>query len=413
MDAAIRSLDAILASDEFELVEDIPLFDLHDEYDERKLVDGKPNPNLGKLVRRFDKKRLEAIADKCNERLKSGDLSPIGLGHTIPGAKEVDQPDIVGYVGPYRVGVFGPKEKLGVLSSFYMKKQVELPDGQGGKKVISGKDVLKTFPRRSVELWFKDNMIDWVALLKRTPERDLGLTAYQRTESLADGKIRYSMEDYQNPTHLPDARGKDPSAEEVDELTPDEKKMAERFWKHYTMSNPGLDEACKKYAAFLSPTNGWLPTPNAKEQPMTPEEVGRFQKDHDELNKKLEAVQKECESLKAKNAELEGNVARQARLTRYEKQLVELCDKERVVMDIQEELIEHADDAPERFEKFLEKAKRTYRKVEEDGDPTVGRFVKTDDPADPNNISEAKAARVYQKIRETGKSYEECLKLVK
>ena len=180
-DLATANLAAILDSGEFELVSGVPIFDEHEEW--ARGPGGKPI-----LLRNFDHARLAEIVKTTNARKRTGDLAPIGLGHTVSDqkdatgkvtykAKETDQPPIVGYIGKFATGHFGPDKKFGILADFYMKKRIKIPGPDGELQEISGRDALAEFPRRSIEIWYSENLIDWVALLRRTPERDLGLTA--------------------------------------------------------------------------------------------------------------------------------------------------------------------------------------------------------------------------------------------
>lgn len=150
-DPTRATLDRFADPSLWRVIRDVPVFDEHDEYDQD-----------GKLVRKFDRAALEGIARRCNLREETtGDVSPIGPGHTLRQAKETDQPPIWAYGRNYHVGTFGPENKTAILVDWYVKPQ-------------HWDDVL-SYPRRSVELWMKDGIIDWIALLRRTPMRDLGL----------------------------------------------------------------------------------------------------------------------------------------------------------------------------------------------------------------------------------------------
>ena len=192
-DVATRNLNAILDSNEYELIRGIPIFDEHQEF-------AKGPAGKAILIRDFTPERLALIAKTTNERKGTGDLAPIGPGHTLSQQKdpktgqiifspsEQDQPEIWGFAGELSVGRFGPKQRLGLLADCYMKRQIRLKDG----RVISGKQALAEFPRRSIEIWYADNFIDWVALLRRTPERDLGLTATPDAYARSDIRERLS-----------------------------------------------------------------------------------------------------------------------------------------------------------------------------------------------------------------------------
>lgn len=453
MDAAIKSLKAITESDDFEFVGDIAVFDAHEQFDGRKYIkDAKgqivANPNHGKLIHKFDKSRLEEIVTVCNKRGAAGDLTPIGPGHLIPDANELAQPPVWGYTsGEYRVGEFGPQRKLGLLTGFFMKKRIEIPDGAGGTKVISGKQALAEFPRRSVELWHKESMIDWIALLRRTPERDLGLTAapYSRAafeswnseisldehhsryaRACDDGvKLRYAMDDaamgdqagVDDPTKPPDS-----TITPTDQaLSPMEESQADRFMCHYLKKHPWMQEACSTYSA--SPTNTNLP---GQEQPKDdpkgdapkgdsddqesdkepdmakPEEdLQRFQKENDELKKKLADQD-------AKLAEAAARQAREERYTKYSK-VIQTYKDGGTILDVQEEANEAADTclSEEAFTKFT---KRLDRYAKEEVAPVGGGFLPTRLPADAKELDEKDLEPVLRLMRSAkGLSFEEAV----
>lgn len=193
-DPTANSLKKILEGGDHETLNGVPIFDAHDEYDDK-----------GKLLRKFGRPELERIAAATNAReAKTGDLALIGPGHTIDGAPETSQPPPWGYARNFRTGTFGPQNKLGLLADLIVRKD--------------RKAEALTYPRRSIELWTRDHIVDWIALLRRTPERDLGLLAYSREHGLSvlppaaplfydptrqhqaaarlspDGKLRYARE---------------------------------------------------------------------------------------------------------------------------------------------------------------------------------------------------------------------------
>lgn len=164
-DTATRSLNHITKSGDYTVIKDFPIFDEHDEFDH----DGKP-------IRKFDKAALQKIVDVCNKRCKGGSLSPVGPGHTISGAPEHLQPPIYGYAKDFKVGKFGPEDTTGILVDLYVKNTVTTPDGRQADGVTE----IKSYPRPSIELWTRDGVIDWIAMLRRTPQRDLGLLDFDK-----------------------------------------------------------------------------------------------------------------------------------------------------------------------------------------------------------------------------------------
>lgn len=306
LDSASKSLNAILEglrTGEFVEIPDVPVFDLHDEHDMRRYVrDAKgqqvANPDYGKLLQRFDHDRLQRIVANCNRRAEeTGDLAPIGPGHTIPGyaVPETSQPPIYGYAGEYKVGTYGPGGRTGILTKLYARKEHE-------------EDVKKAYPRRSIELVPGEDFIDWIALLRRSPQRDLGLLTYSREASEAiqqrfspwenekyqpvfnalgaplhgcyspDGKLRYSLDFFEErsmtPQQVPGAQqnmgqqppmqpqqSSQPPAPQMDALSPDEMLQAQRFWNHY-MRGEAVRAMGNGQPAYPSPQNTTMPNPS-------------------------------------------------------------------------------------------------------------------------------------------------------
>ena len=200
-DPTLAAIRALSDPNLFVCVRDVPIFDAHSEYDAK-----------GKLLRRFGREELQKLADTCNMREQAtGDMTLIGPGHTlrhqydakgniVKAVPEDEQPIPFGIARNFRVGAFGPSQKLGLLCDQYVRKDKY--------------DEYLTFPRRSIELWYNRNEIDWIACKRAAPERDLGLItdlappptasltpltsseygqAYQREE---DGLLVYEMGEY-------------------------------------------------------------------------------------------------------------------------------------------------------------------------------------------------------------------------
>lgn len=250
MDHAKESLKSVLESDKYEKVKNVRVFKAHKEFDEK-----------GDLEREFDVKRLHKIADRCNERAKTtGDLSPIGPGHTIKGASETDQPPVWGYAHNFRVAKFGPNQVDSLLCDFYVKKTVK-----DGAESICWSEGLDRYPRRSVELWVKDGFFDWIALLKRTPKLDLGLLTFKKSATkIVDGKLYYEADMDEFTEHEETGDGRDRMVEEEvrDDPTdpadatipndlerdPEQEKMHGYCKSYMKTAYPHLDGMHAKYA---------------------------------------------------------------------------------------------------------------------------------------------------------------------
>lgn len=421
-DSATESLNAILEGvkdGSYVLIPDVPIFDAHDEFDYSG--NQKTNANWGKLIRRFDKARLQAIADKCNGRQEStGDLAPFGPGHTIPNqydakgimvrpAKEEDQPPIWGYLADYRVGPFGPERKTGLLINLYAKAE-------------HAEKVKKEFPRRSIELYPKDNTIDWLAVLRRSPQRDLGLLAYSKSAHAAgvtrwcpweqetrvyavgqkamaacysaDGKLRYSMENsimsdekIDDPTLQPNA---DVPAD--DSLSPEEARTAERFMKHYQNKHPMLQYMCK-YGAdggmqMPSPTNMAPPAP------MTPlpdaaagaPPIGAPPGGPSDEKKDKERMSKESDAIRYSRLEAEVKQLRAERDTETQRYQRAQCERDVIQLEGEGYELDRADEVaellsrtPEQRKTYIARLKKRYQRA-----PVGGDFIRVDEPEGPD-----------------------------
>lgn len=279
MDATRTILDQLDDPDLFEKVEGIPVFDEHEEPG----PDGQP--------RRFDRSRLQKIADHNNTRAtKTGDLAPLMLGHTRDAAPETEQPPIVGWVKDYRVAPFGPEGKLAVVCDHYFRKD------KGGAAL------LREYPRRSIELW-PDGTIDPIALLRRTPRRDLGLpTTYRRSGQTI---TRYSYED-SHVDDLPMAPADGGAPDDFDAKC--DQYMAGKF--------PHLGAMHEKYAADFGgapaagpalPGAGNTAIPGAAKKPLgpdptqppVPDDEGPERMQRDQLAVKYSRLEAEYQTLKA------------------------------------------------------------------------------------------------------------------
>lgn len=239
-------------------VSDVPVFDQHKEVyylDPRGKMCASTAPGARKRVKHFDKKTLEEIARNCNARDKTGTLAPLTRGHTIPDENdESKQPEIMGYAKDWRVR-FDPRLKKWVIAAnYYLRADHE-------------KDA-RTYPRTSVELWPGDDIIDPIALLRRTPQRDLGQWTYGKDNSSGAAGFsawrysragrpvfRYAMETKPMADPWEDDDGEDMGGAdgapfgESSEM-PGEEPTAEQFAKH-CLSHP--------YAKKYGMADGGLP----------------------------------------------------------------------------------------------------------------------------------------------------------
>lgn len=363
MDCASKSLNHITQSGEYVRIPGVVVFDEHDEF----------TPG-GKLLRRFDRKTLQTIAERCNRREQvSGDLAPGGPGHTRDDVtNEEDQPPVWLYARNYRVGEYGPNNKVGLICDFHVKRKIETKDG----RVVDGPEYVKSFPRRSPELWPDSPAvpeharltIDWHALLRRSPQRDLGLLTYARTPVQ---KIRYSMEAAMpDPVMPPDAKANTDIETDGDDMPEGHEEFA-RHLDHAFANHPVL-----KYmmSTFESQAEGdgsvdryhRKPAEAATTPASESETITRYQRQIDELRAESAAHKHESRKL------------------RYERQLFGFREQG-IDVDVAVELEDCLSmGSEEEVEKHFDRIQRRYARTPVGGDLPVDAIAQ-DHGKDPLN----------------------------
>jgi hypothetical protein len=165
--ANLTSATAGLDPQQFVTVRDVPIFRRH----RLVLADGQ--------VIDIGLEELQAIARRCNQRIEdTGDYAAVTIGHTSDPDQDAEQPETVGFAGPFRVGKFldGDQSDWAILADLHIYRDRA--------------EVLRKYPRRSAELW-RDGPVDqWyldpIALISDTPRLDLGLLYYARKP---DGRL--------------------------------------------------------------------------------------------------------------------------------------------------------------------------------------------------------------------------------
>ena len=418
-DPTILSVKKFDDLSQWEVRRGVPVFDEHEQYDVKK---------------------LRQIADNCNRReAETGDSCPITIGHTVPGASEERQPEIVGYARNFQVGTFGPAGKTGVLADFYIQR---------GRY-----DEAMKYPRRSVELWPEELYFDPISLLKRTPKRDLGLLTYGKTKKV----LRYAMGEVDQEWAVAVLRGDAPPASEPERfaMSSQEEDLAERFMCHYMGHDPLMKFLRNKYgkeagcdgpecyeAAYAGPNNTYLPGGKKKmsehnqadDVKVLKVQMVKLTRDLEAQSAASEKFQKEMESQASAYSKLQGehekllgdfrkeSQTRQDWEKRYyakerEAALKTLAD-DGYQFDMKEELEYVEDFTAEKFAKHLERIQKQYRQEKKPlangfyvqavrpGDPEANktdsqRFYKELSKADSDKVMEVALAKgiSYQKAR--------------
>lgn len=125
-----------------------------------------------KLSERF----LRTTAENMNRKWETtGDLCPIVIGHTVKGAKEIDQPPKVGVLHNYDIEPFGPDAVPTLWADHWIRNEVTVPLN-GVPMKLSHDDIATRFPHRSGEIWLGMCEVHPHSLLGATaPHRPLGL----------------------------------------------------------------------------------------------------------------------------------------------------------------------------------------------------------------------------------------------
>lgn len=161
--------DVYFDDGEYVVFTHVPIFDQHDGREDDKL----------KLV--FTPGVLQEIADNSNRRmLDTGDPCVIYDEHTSDDPV-AQKPILLGFATDFEVGDFGNLDpRKCIFATFKFKKETW--------------DLARQKPRRSVELWMDDLVIDVISLLgDERPARDLGLLFSKKSKQKA--KYRYELKE--------------------------------------------------------------------------------------------------------------------------------------------------------------------------------------------------------------------------
>lgn len=151
---------------QFVRVKNVPVFKEH-EYRHRSTDE---DGNEREVVEKYDLPALKKIIERCNHRIAdTSDFAPLAAGHTLDPEETNprEQPEVVGFAGPFRLGMIGTKDPKWAI----FEDEVHYRD--------KAEEVAR-MPRRSPELFLKPDMaerfFDPVSVLGSvTPRSDLGL----------------------------------------------------------------------------------------------------------------------------------------------------------------------------------------------------------------------------------------------
>jgi hypothetical protein len=310
----------------------VPLFDEHSGNEEGLDIDFTPEV-------------LQQIIDNTNHRiLDTNDLVPVYIGHIDDDLPEGKQGELVGFVMNLSLGQIGELNPRACI----MGDICWLRDKHEGAK---------EFTRRSIELWLDDPMvIDNLAILKRRPERNLGIL-FQKNKA-ANHKYKRSLTDE-----------KDIMAEHVENLPDGNDELVKKIMDK-VMACPHMkfveDMMNKEKESALEDTEE--PKVNEEDDDETPAEMEDEtdkMPEKEKLKAQRDQSRRQFAKLQDQNKELEGRLAKMERTARIAERKADLLELEAtgVLFDMADELEYVSDLDVVRYQKHINKIKKNYSKA--------------------------------------------------
>lgn len=266
---------------------------------------------------------LTAIAEQMQALASEGRAFRITNGHIDKGAKEEDQPDLLGMALNPRVGTFGPKNVPCVLLDEYI-----LAD-----KVAS----IGKRPYRSAEYYRQKKVITGCAALLRDPQLNLGTVLYSGDDAMVV---------YAEPVSvIPEASSNDA------DLSPEEIELFERFLK-YQERKQSQQQPQQNAMGAMGP-NANMPQPAAYQE----QDMAEVVKPEDAIH--YAELTKRAESAEKRLAEIE----KERVLEKSQKLIERLAEVEHFKFDTKEELelMQATDDAGR--EKIAARIRKYHEKL--------------------------------------------------
>ncbi len=329
-----------LERDKWHYVKGIPVFDEHSGTEEGLDIEFTPDV-------------LKEIVSRNNKRIQdTGDLVPVTRGHT----GEETEPPVLGWASNFSLGEFGADKR----ACIYCDMQFTQENYAEVEKLAAG----MPFPRRSIELWTEDLLIDPVALRApldtvallgaNRPARNLGL-------GQKNAKQKYTYQITQEVDLTP---------EDIQAVIQALQSLPEWQYLQQCVANKSQME---EGSGFNPEMEGAYPSGYEKEEDKDKDEEEmepaklrlqrdqlkrQFAKAQSEWQGKVETVQQENKTLFARIGELE----RKERIAQRKADLMQL-EAEGFTFDLAEELEIIADYEPARFQKHVSQMRKNYRKA--------------------------------------------------
>ncbi len=362
-----------------------PEAEVLDEHTQYRI--GDDGKETEEVLRVFDRAYLEKLAANNNRRDAEGAPCAMTIGHTLDDRPETEQPPVVGYWRKFRVAWSAARKRHVLLAVPYLM----------AKHAADA----RTFPRASVEHWRRAEILDPIAVLRRTPERAVQWTAKYGMrgwrplaergymEMAPEPRDRYAMELGGDPTGA--KPGADPAGPpSAAEPGPEE---LDRFAECAAKTFPHLRGYHDKFMAGAMAAAA----PGAA-MPETPEKFAALEAEHRAAKDKMSAYEAEIKTLRESHAALERQVRMQNRR----------ADLDRLAMkrdfDVAEELKDAADLPADQYAAHLKRIETRYQKKK--GDPTAGAMLDVDGKAAAPEVTRATVEKAEQHMREQHDRYE-------
>lgn len=341
--------------------EAVPILDAHT----RPRWDAKGN-SLPPRV--YDEDRLRLICANSNRRDAEGNPGVLLIGHTNLKADhpETAQPPPVGITRNYTIGDW--QGRPCIMADLYV-------EASKAAEAFS-------YPRRSVEVFYDDadpagNYIDALALIRRTPERSLGLLVGPRQKDLY--ALGMSPDDDAPPEPgatepAPDAPltpATDPEPEPTSAPEPDPTSSLEPPRMAIDPEDLKAIVAAVLEAQAAAATAAAAPTDDAPADDDTPPTDAPTaepeKKDDDALDQMQKRHRRELDQFQRDSkAQIDAALAKVGVLEQYNLRIERKADLVKLqadgfLFDLDEELAEVMGKTPEQYSKHLEKIPKVYR----------------------------------------------------
>jgi hypothetical protein len=322
------------AEDDFVVDPHVAIFDAHDGNEEGYDIN-------------FDANVLKTICANTNKRINdTGDMSPIYAGHIEDELPESEQGELLGFATNFHMGTIGDVDPRPCIFADF-------------KWLKTKYEKAKEYPRRSIELWLDDMVVDCVASLKRRPQRNLGLL-FKKNNSKA--KYRRILEkEHMGEIHTPDTALPEPQApNDWTKLVRDEvvKYVGEYMKANFPVDMEKEEEEEEENESEVESVNIEVEQGEDEEEEEGEMEPAKLKAQRNQSRRNYKKLLTAHKALEDKVLKLE----KAARLAERKADLLEL-EASGIAFDIGEELSYVEDLDAVKYQKYLGKIKKNFMKA--------------------------------------------------